>query len=77
LDERDDTRLRSAFSKFWKRIRRPQYRALTPDSHNLSGYTREAERLLGDSNEVESFTLEPNAWLEALSLTPRSRSRST
>lgn len=55
-------------TKCWKRIRRPQYRALTPDSHNLSGYTREAERLLSDSNEVEPFTLEPNAWLEAFGI---------
>jgi len=56
-------------TKFWKRIRRPQYRALTPDSHNLGGYTREAERLLRDSREIEPFTLEPNAWLEAFGIT--------
>jgi len=65
--------LKGEHTKFWKRIRRPQYRALTPDSHNLSGYTREAERLLGDSNEVESFTLEPNAWLEAFGITDRAQ----
>jgi len=61
--------LKGEFTKFWKRIRRPQYRALTPDSHNLSGYTREAARLLSDSNELEQFTLEPNAWLEAFGVT--------
>jgi REP element-mobilizing transposase RayT len=52
-------------TKLWKRIRRPQYRALTPDSHTLTGYTREAERLLKESQDVEPFVLEPNAWLEA------------
>jgi hypothetical protein len=31
----------------------------------LRGYTKEAERLLNESREVERFTLEPNAWLEA------------
>jgi REP element-mobilizing transposase RayT len=56
-------------TKLWKRIRRPQYRALTPDSHNLNGYTREAERLLNESHEIEPFTLEPNAWLEAFKIT--------
>jgi hypothetical protein len=61
--------LKGELTKFWKRIRRPQYRALTPDTHNLSGYTREAERLLSDSNELEQFTLEPNAWLEAFGIT--------
>lgn len=55
--------------KNWKRLRRPQFRPLTPDSHNLRGYTKEAERLLGQSSEIESFTLHPNAWLEAFGIT--------
>ena len=63
--------LTGRFTKLWKRLRRPQYRALTPDSHNLSGYTREAERLLSESDEIEPFTLEPNAWLEAFGVTDR------
>jgi REP element-mobilizing transposase RayT len=61
--------LTGRFTKLWKRLRRPQYRALTPDGHNLSGYTREAERLLSESDEIEPFTLEPNAWLEAFEIT--------
>jgi REP element-mobilizing transposase RayT len=51
--------------KVWKRLRRPQFQALTKDSHNLRGYTREANRLLADSSELQTFKLEPNAWLEA------------
>lgn len=55
-------------TKRWKRLRRPQFKALTPDSHNLGAYTREAERVLRESNEIESFTIEPNAWLEAFNV---------
>lgn len=55
-------------TKRWKRLRRPQFKALAHDSHNLGGYTREADRLLKESNEIESFTLEPNAWLEAFDI---------
>lgn len=56
-------------TKVWKRLRRPQFRALAKDSHNLKGYTREAERLLADSSELQTFALEPNAWLEAFRIT--------
>ena len=56
-------------TKTWKRLRRPQFRALTKDSHNLRGYTKEAERLLAQSSELQTFTLEPNAWLEAFGIT--------
>ncbi len=52
-------------TKQWKRLRRPQFRELPPDSHTLRGYTKEAERLLEESKEIATFTLEPNAWLEA------------
>ena len=52
-------------TKFWKRLRRPQLRTLTPDSHCTPGYAREAERLLRDAREVQRFELQPNAWLEA------------
>ncbi len=55
--------------KNWKRLRRPQFKRLAPDSHNLSGYTRVAERILGESDEIEPFVLEPNAWLEAFKIT--------
>ncbi len=64
------------FVKKWRRLRRFHFRALTPDSHNLRGYIKEAERLLGESSEVETFTLEPNAWLEAFGVTdPREQER--
>lgn len=53
----------------WKRLRRSQFRALAPDSHSLRGYTKEANRLLEESREVETFTLEPSAWLEAFGVT--------
>lgn len=56
-------------TKNWKRLRRPQFRTLTADSHNLRGYTKEAARLLNESKEAELFTLEPNAWLEAFGIT--------
>jgi len=56
-------------TSYWKRLRRPLFRRLAPDSHNLRGYTKEAERLLSKSNEIEPFTLEPNAWLEAFGVT--------
>jgi REP element-mobilizing transposase RayT len=55
--------------KVWKRLRRPQFRALPKDSHNLRGYTKEAGRLLADSAESQTFLLEPNAWLEAFGIT--------
>jgi len=56
-------------TKVWKRLRRPQFWALTADSHNLRGYTKAAERLLAESSELQTFTLEPNAWLEAFGIT--------
>lgn len=56
-------------TKRWKRLRRPQFRELPRDSHTLRGYTKEAERLLEESSEELTFTLEPNAWLEAFGVT--------
>jgi REP element-mobilizing transposase RayT len=56
-------------TKNWKRLRRTMFRCLTPDSHNLRGYTKEAERLLEESKELESFILKPDAWLEAFNIT--------
>jgi hypothetical protein len=56
-------------TKVWKRLRSPQFLALTTDSHNLRGYTKEAERLLAESSESQTFALEPNAWLEAFGIT--------
>ena len=56
-------------SKIWKRLRRPAFRPLPKDSHNLRGYTKEAERILDDSSELQTFKLEPNVWLEAFGIT--------
>jgi hypothetical protein len=49
----------------WKRLRRPQFTAITRDANNLRGYTKRAEEILADSDEAQTFTLEPNAWMEA------------
>jgi hypothetical protein len=35
------------------------------EAHNLRGYTKLAETLLAESKETQTFTLEPNAWMEA------------
>ncbi len=52
-------------SKLWQRLRRFHYQKLAPDSHNLRGYTKEAERLISNSKEAHPFTIYPNAWMEA------------
>lgn len=49
----------------WKRLRRPQFTAITRDANNLRGYTKIAEKIVDASDEVQTFTLEPNAWMEA------------
>ncbi len=56
-------------TNIWKWLRRPQFSALTKDRHNLGGYTKEADRLLAESSESQTFTLEPSAWLEAFGIT--------
>jgi hypothetical protein len=53
----------------WKRVRRYQFLELARDSHNLRGYTKMAEAIRGDSEEVLPFELEPNAWMEAFGYT--------
>jgi hypothetical protein len=53
------------FTRRWKRLRRPQFTAITRDANNLRGYTKLAEAIVADSDEVQTFTLEPNAWMEA------------
>jgi hypothetical protein len=53
------------FTRQWKRLRRPQFTPITPDANNLRGYTKRAEELLDASKEVQTFTLEPNAWMES------------
>ena len=49
----------------WKRLRRPQFTAIPRDANNPRGYEKIAEAILARSDEVQAFTLEPNAWMEA------------
>jgi hypothetical protein len=49
----------------WKRLRRPQFTPIPRDANNPRGYTKLAEELLDASDEVQTFTLEPNAWIES------------
>jgi REP element-mobilizing transposase RayT len=49
----------------WKRLRRTQFRFIPRDANNLRGYTKLAKDLLEESIESHTFTLEPNAWLDA------------
>lgn len=55
-------------TKNWKRLRRPAFKSLPRDAHNLRGYTKEAERLLADATKTYQFKLEPNAWMEAFGI---------
>jgi len=57
------------FKQSWKRIRRPAFRKLPSEAHNLRGYTREAERVLTESKKSHDFKLSPNAWMEAFGVT--------
>jgi hypothetical protein len=56
-------------SRQWKRLRRTQFRFIPRDAHNLRGYTKLAQELLNESEETHTFTLEPNAWMEAFGYT--------
>ena len=49
----------------WKRLRRPEFTPIRRDANNLRGYTKLAEQLVEASDEVQTFTLEPNAWMES------------
>lgn len=51
-------------TRYWKRLRRPQFTRIPRDANNARGYAKLAERLLAASDEVQAFTLEPNAWME-------------
>ncbi len=52
----------------WKRLRRFQFHKLRESDHCLDGYTREAHRLLTESDDRQHFILEPNAWMEAFGI---------
>lgn len=62
--------------KKWKRLRRPQFKALSKDAHTLEGYQRAAEAILGAATDSHEFELTPNAWLEAFNITdPKEQER--
>jgi hypothetical protein len=52
-------------SRQWKRLRRFHFSSITRDANNLRGYTRLAADILEESREMQTFSLEPNAWMEA------------
>ena len=52
-------------TQHWKRLRRPQFTTVSRDANNLLGYTKIAEQILSASDEIQTFTLEPNAWMES------------
>lgn len=52
-------------TRVWKRLYRDQFTVIPRDAHNLRGYAKRAQALLAGSTEDQTFTLEPNAWLEA------------
>jgi hypothetical protein len=54
-----------SLTRQWKRLRRPQFAAITRDAHNARGYTKFASQILAATEEMQTFTLEPNAWMEA------------
>ena len=56
-------------ARSWKRLRRPQFKAIPPDANNPRGYAKIARQLLAESNETQPFVLEPNAWMEAFGIT--------
>ena len=55
-------------TRIWKRLRRSQFSPIPKDANNLRGYLKLAERIVAQSNEALSFTLEPNAWMEAFGI---------
>jgi len=57
--------IRGEFKKSWKRLQRDDFKYLPRDAHNLKGYTRESQRVLGQSKQSHEFTINPNAWLRA------------
>lgn len=59
---------RGELKKNWKRLRRPAFTALPRDSHNLRGYTKYAEQILSSTKKTHTFTLEPDAWMEAFGI---------
>ena len=53
------------FTRQWKRLRRPLFTPIARDANSLRGYTKFAEAIVAASDEVQTFTLEPNASMEA------------
>ncbi len=53
------------FTRAWKRLRRFHFAKIEENANNLKGYAKIAAAILEKSQEIQTFTLEPNAWLEA------------
>lgn len=52
-------------TKRCKRVRRHHFSALPKDAYSLRGFTKRATEILNRATEFQTFTLQPNAWLEA------------
>lgn len=52
----------------WKWIQRPQVQELPARDQTLIGYTLAAQRVLKDSKQEHTFTLDPDAWLRAFNI---------
>ncbi len=63
-------------TKQWKFIRRPAFRLLAKDAHSLAGYTRECARILKGTKALQTFRLEPDAWLEAFGISSEEEKKS-
>jgi REP element-mobilizing transposase RayT len=53
------------YTREWERLRRFHFSKIPKGANNLRGYTNIAAEILQQSEEIQTFTLEPNAWLEA------------
>ncbi len=54
-----------AFTQRWKRVRRSDFFEIPQGANNLRGYTKIAADILERSKEIQTFELEPNAWMDA------------
>lgn len=59
-----------------KRLNRNLFTYLPRDCHNLRGYTKRAEEISAESTMEETFTIEPNAWIEAFGITDTTEQKS-
>ncbi len=53
------------YTREWKRLRRFHFSKIPKGANNIRGYSKIAAEILEQSNEMQKFTLEPNAWMES------------